>query len=115
MTDNSLLESLRAMARDVLSAKAEQDAGRFRYQELQPDDASAPQHRLERIDLTPRIGIAVIAQRRQRPEGELVRRALIDGELITSSAMTIFGASAEAWKVQAWVDELEKADPKNWR
>ncbi len=113
MTESSL-ESLRQMARAVFSATATGDPARFRYEEL-AEDLTTTQHRLERIDLTPPIGVAVTVQRRQRPEGELVRRALVDGELITSSALTIFGSSAETWKIQAWVDELAAADGQNWR
>lgn len=114
MTD-SLHDFLSEMARDVLSAKAEKEPGRFRYQEIQGEGGSSTQHRLERLDVTPSIGIAVSVQRRQRPEGELVRRALIDGELITLSALTVFGSTAEPWKIQAWVDELGDADGRNWR
>lgn len=115
MTEHSLTDCLRDMAREVLSAAAEADPVRYRYYEPTLEDNTASQHRLERLDLDPHIGICVSVQRRQRPEGELVRRALIAGDLVTSSALTVFGSTAERWKIQAWVDELAKADGRNWR
>ena len=109
------IEQLRAMVRGVLEGFAARDPARFTYREGPGTDAEATIHRLERVDLMRGCGIAVAVEHRLREHGKAVRRAIVDGRIDYGSAMTVYGESAEDWKIRRWAEDLASTDGTGWR